>query len=85
MDIKRDKARSLGITAEDLEQTAFSSYGAREISNIYGTTDTYKVILQVEKDFQRYPDQLSSLYLRTGMVKWCGWMWLQTLFLVQDR
>jgi hydrophobic/amphiphilic exporter-1 (mainly G- bacteria), HAE1 family len=64
MDIRRDKARSLGITAEDLEQTAFSSYGSREISNIYGTTDTYKVILQVEKDFQRYPDQLSSLYLK---------------------
>jgi hydrophobic/amphiphilic exporter-1 (mainly G- bacteria), HAE1 family len=64
MDIKRDKASSLGITAEDLEQTSFSSYGSREISNIYGTTDTYKVVLQVEKDFQRYPDQLSSLYLK---------------------
>jgi HAE1 family hydrophobic/amphiphilic exporter-1 len=62
--INRDKAFSLGITAGDIEQTSFSSYGSREISNIYGTTDTYKVVLEVEKDFQRYPDQLSSLYLK---------------------
>ncbi|MHB8202526.1 MAG: efflux RND transporter permease subunit [Desulfomonilaceae bacterium] len=64
IDIHRDKAFSLGITAEDLEQSAFSSYGSREISNIYGTTDTYKVVLEVEKDYQHYPDQLSSLYLK---------------------
>lgn len=64
LDIHRDKASSLGVTAEDVEQAAFSAYGDREISNIYGTTDTYKVILQVEKDFQRDRDQLSSLYLK---------------------
>lgn len=68
INIHRDKASSFGITAEEVEQASFSSYGSREISNIYGTTDTYKVILQTQKDFQRYPDQLSSLYLknRTG-------------------
>lgn len=64
ININRDKAFSLGITAEDIEQSSFSSYGSREISNIYGTTDTYKVVLQVDKDYQRYPDQLSSLYLK---------------------
>ncbi|MFA6222204.1 MAG: efflux RND transporter permease subunit [Desulfomonilaceae bacterium] len=64
IDINRDKAFSLGITAEEIEQSAFSSYGSREISNIYGTTDTYKVVLEVDKDDQRYPDQLSSLYLK---------------------
>ncbi|MFH0958546.1 MAG: efflux RND transporter permease subunit, partial [Pseudomonadota bacterium] len=64
ININRDKALSLGITAEDIEQTSFSSYGSREISNIYGTTDTYKVVLQVDKGFQLYPDQLSSLYMK---------------------
>lgn len=68
ININRDKALTLGISAEDIEQTSFSYFGSREISNIYGTTDTYKVILQVAKDFQLYPDQLSSVYLknRTG-------------------
>ncbi len=62
--INRDKASSLGITADDIEQLSFSSFGEREIANIYGTTDTYKVILEVDKDFQKYSDQLTSLYLK---------------------
>jgi HAE1 family hydrophobic/amphiphilic exporter-1 len=64
--ILRDKASSLGISADDIEQASFSSYGEREISNIYASTDTYKVILQVEQGFQRYADQLSSLYLKSS-------------------
>ncbi|AFM25328.1 efflux RND transporter permease subunit [Desulfomonile tiedjei] len=62
--IDRDKASSVGITARNLEETAFSSYGQREISNIYGTTDTYKVVIEVEKDLQRYPEQLTALYMK---------------------
>ncbi len=64
VDIQRDKASTLGVTAEAIEETAYSAYGEREISNIYGTTDTYKVVLEIEKDFQRYPEQLSSLYVK---------------------
>ncbi len=67
LDIKRDKAGTLGISAEEIEQSAFSSFGSREISNIYGTTDTYKVVLQTLKEYQRYPDQTSSLYLKSNM------------------
>lgn len=66
IDIHRDKASSLGITAGDIEEASFSSYGDREISNIYGTTDTYKVVIQIDKDFQRHSDQLSSLYLKSN-------------------
>ena len=61
IDIDRDKSDSLGVTAEDIESTAYSFYGSREISNIYATTDTYKVVIQVGKSDQLYPDELSSL------------------------
>jgi len=64
--VHRDKASALGLTADDIEQAAFSSYGEREISNIYGTTDTYKVVLQIDPEFQRYSDQLSALYLKNN-------------------
>lgn len=65
VDIQRDKASSVGVSAEAIEEAAYSAYGQREISNIYGTTDTYKVILEIEKGFQRYPEQLSSLYVKS--------------------
>jgi len=64
--IYRDKASSLGVSAEEVEQALFSAYGEREISNIYGTTDTYKVVLEIDKKFQRYEDQLSALYLKSS-------------------
>ncbi|MBI4964487.1 MAG: efflux RND transporter permease subunit [Desulfomonile tiedjei] len=66
INIYRDKASSLGVTAEEVEQALFSAYGDREISNIYGTTDTYKVVLEIDKKYQRYEDQLSSLYLKSN-------------------
>lgn len=65
VNIHRDKASTIGVSADTIEQTAYSAYGDREISNIYGTTDTYKVVMQIEKAYQRYPEELSSLYLKS--------------------
>ncbi|HMK37370.1 MAG TPA: efflux RND transporter permease subunit [Desulfomonilaceae bacterium] len=67
VNILRDKASSLGVSAEDIEQVLYSAYGDREISNIYGTTDTYKVILEIDRAYQRHADQLSSLYLKSTL------------------
>ncbi len=64
VNIDRDKAGALGITPEQIESALFSSYGERQLSNIYGTSDTYKVILQTGEEFQRYPDQLERLFVR---------------------
>ena len=61
--VDRDKASSMGISMGDVEDALFSAYSERQISDIYGTTDTYKVILQVEKDYQRDMDQISQLYI----------------------
>ncbi|MFH0822718.1 MAG: efflux RND transporter permease subunit, partial [Pseudomonadota bacterium] len=62
--INRDKASTVGITANDVEQAALSAYADYEISNIYATTDTYKVILEVDKNFRTAPEQLSAVYLK---------------------
>lgn len=62
--IDRDTASMFGVTAGDVEETAFSAYGERQISNIYGTTDTYKVILEVEKPFSVASTDLSHLYVK---------------------
>ncbi|MEW6350527.1 MAG: efflux RND transporter permease subunit [Thermodesulfobacteriota bacterium] len=62
--INRDMAGSVGITANDVEQAAYSSYADREIANIYATTDTYKVMLEVEPKWQLFSEQLSTLHLK---------------------
>src|SRR5262249_13649857 len=44
--VDKDKASSLGITAEQLRPTLYSGFGSRQISTIYATGDSYYVIME---------------------------------------
>ncbi len=65
--IDRDKASSFGISAKAIETALWSAYGARQISNIYATTDTYRVVIEVAPEFQRDPGLLSRLYVQPDL------------------
>ncbi|MEF3697044.1 efflux RND transporter permease subunit [Desulfolutivibrio sp.] len=66
VDIDRDKAKTLGVTAQSLETALMTAYAARQVTNLYATTDTYKVIVEVQPEFQRRPDLMNKLYVRTS-------------------
>jgi hydrophobic/amphiphilic exporter-1 (mainly G- bacteria), HAE1 family len=66
VEIDRDKAHSLGITAEQIELALYDAYGSRQISTIYATNNTYQVIVEVERQYQLDPAALSLLYLRSS-------------------
>jgi HAE1 family hydrophobic/amphiphilic exporter-1 len=63
--IDRDKASSLGITATQVEDALGSSYGQRQVSTIMAPNNQYYVILEVAPEYQRDPDALSQLYIRS--------------------
>ncbi len=63
VDINRDRASSLGITAAQIERALGSAYGARQISTIYTPNDQYHVILEASDDFKREAPDLSRLYI----------------------
>jgi HAE1 family hydrophobic/amphiphilic exporter-1 len=65
IDIDRDMASSLGVSADDIENALFTAYGERQISTIYTVTDEYKVIMQLKPEFQKNADALSMLYIRS--------------------
>ena len=65
VEIDRDKASSLGIFAHEIENTLATAYGNREISTIYDSTNTYKVIMELEPKYQANPDALALLYVRS--------------------
>ena len=46
--IDRDKARALGITADQLRSTLYTGFGARQVSTIYATGDSYQVIVEFD-------------------------------------
>jgi hydrophobe/amphiphile efflux-1 (HAE1) family protein len=64
IDIDRDKASSLGLSAQLVEDTLYSAFGSRQVSTIYTPTNQYFVIMELEKEYQRDPRALSLLYLR---------------------
>jgi len=64
VEIDRDKASALGVSAEQLEQALFSAYAQRQISTIYAPNNDYKVILELERRYQQDPTALSLLYVR---------------------
>ena len=66
VEIDRDKARTLGVTADQIENTLYNAYGAKQISTIYTSTNQYRVILEVEPQYQRSPSSLSLLYVRSS-------------------
>jgi HAE1 family hydrophobic/amphiphilic exporter-1 len=63
LNIDRDKAMSLGITIQQLENTLRNAYGTYQVSTIYGASNEYKVILELDPKYQQDPASLMQLYL----------------------
>jgi HAE1 family hydrophobic/amphiphilic exporter-1 len=66
VEIDRDKASALGVTAEQIEGALGASYGSLQVSTIYKPTNQYQVITEVEPQYQRDPSALSMLYVRSS-------------------
>ncbi|PYT17504.1 MAG: acriflavine resistance protein B [Acidobacteria bacterium] len=66
LDIQRDKAATLGVTAAQIEDALYNAYGARQISTIYAPNNEYQVILQLLPQYQTDPAALSLLYVRSS-------------------
>lgn len=66
LDINRDKAASLGVSARQVEVALQSAFGTREVSTIYAPTNSYSVIMELAPEYGRDPSALSRLYVRTS-------------------
>ena len=66
IDIDRDKASVLRVTANQIEDAFYSAYGARQISTIYTSINQYQVIIELEPQYQMDPAALSMLYIRSS-------------------
>jgi HAE1 family hydrophobic/amphiphilic exporter-1 len=66
VDIDRNKASALGVSAQAIENTLYDAYGSRQVSTIYAPTNQYWVIMELEPRFQTDPSVLSLLYVRSA-------------------
>ena len=65
VEIDRERASALGVTATQIEQALYNSYGARQISTIYTQTNQYWVMMELKPEYQRDPTALSQLFVRS--------------------
>jgi HAE1 family hydrophobic/amphiphilic exporter-1 len=66
IEIDRDKASALGISAYQIENALATSYGNKQISTIYAPNDTYQVVMELAPAYQANPEALSMLYIRSS-------------------
>jgi len=66
VEIDRDRASVLGVTAFQVEDALASAYGDRQVSTIYRPDNEYRVITELEPQYQRDPVALSLLYVRSS-------------------
>ena len=64
VEIDRDKAAALGVTANQIENAFYDAYGPRWVSTIYAPVNEYKVLLELAPQFQADPAALSLLYFK---------------------
>jgi HAE1 family hydrophobic/amphiphilic exporter-1 len=64
--INRDKAATLGVTAQQIEDALYYAYGSRQISTIYAPNNEYDVIMELEPRYQADPAALQWLYIRSN-------------------
>ena len=66
IDINRDKAATLGVSATQIEDALYAAYGARQVSTIFAPNNQYRVIVELEKIYQTDPSVLPLLYIRSA-------------------
>jgi hydrophobic/amphiphilic exporter-1 (mainly G- bacteria), HAE1 family len=66
VDINRDRASALGVTADQIESALGAAYGAKQVSTIYTPANQFWVILEVDPAYQRDPTALPLLYIRSS-------------------
>ncbi|HET7570556.1 MAG TPA: efflux RND transporter permease subunit [Gammaproteobacteria bacterium] len=61
--IERSKASALGVNPADIQNTLYSAFGGQRVSQIYGETDEYEVLMELAPQFQRSINALDALYV----------------------
>jgi HAE1 family hydrophobic/amphiphilic exporter-1 len=65
VDINRERASALGVTAQQIESALYDAYGSRQVSTIYTQNNEYWVIMELEPQYQKDVMALNMLYIRS--------------------
>ena len=65
INIDRDTASRLGLTAQAVDNTLYDAFGQRQVSIMFTQLNQYRVVLETLPDFQQSPGALDNIYINT--------------------
>ena len=69
IEINRDKASALGISAQQVENALSTAYAGRQISTILTPNNEYQVIMELDPQYQKDASALALLHIRSSQGK----------------
>jgi len=63
--IDRDTASRLGVSPLTIDNTLSDAFGQRQVSTTYRPLNQYHVVMEVDESFQRDPDALKNIYIKS--------------------
>ncbi len=65
--IDRGTASRFGISPQTIDETLYDAFGQRQISTLYTQLNQYHVILETLPSFQKTPEKLHDIYVRSAL------------------
>jgi multidrug efflux pump len=65
VEVDREKASRLNVLTQAIDDTLYDSFGQRQVSTIFTQLNQYRVILEVEPQYQLTPESLNKLYIKS--------------------
>jgi HAE1 family hydrophobic/amphiphilic exporter-1 len=63
--LDRDRAAALNLNWQAVSQTLYDAFGPQLSSTIYSPTNQYRVLLEMNPEYQRFIDGLKMIYLKS--------------------
>jgi multidrug efflux pump len=61
--IDKSSASRLGLSARDVDNALYDSFGQRQVATIYDELNQYHVIMEVPREFAKSPEALKDVYV----------------------
>ena len=66
VDIDRERAATLGVSARQIDEALYDAYGSRQVSTIFTPNNQYWVVLELLPQYQRDVSALQLLHVRSS-------------------
>jgi HAE1 family hydrophobic/amphiphilic exporter-1 len=64
--VDRDKAATLGIDTDTLRSSLYGGFGTQQVSTIFGSADSYEVIMELDPKIAWSPERMLAIQVRTA-------------------